>query len=65
MNRQRRDKFYKDYLRHLPRVPVNAPFEPGELHHLAVFHDDWCAIFKGKECNCNPIIERYVERRRS
>ena len=22
-----------------------------------VFHDDWCAIFKGRTCDCNPDVE--------
>jgi hypothetical protein len=23
---------------------------------LVVFHDDWCGIFKGSACNCNPDV---------
>jgi hypothetical protein len=26
---------------------------PG-LHELRVAHDDWCSIFKGPVCKCNP-----------
>lgn len=28
----------------------------GTLRHIDIFHDDWCAIFKGGECNCNPDV---------
>jgi hypothetical protein len=30
---------------------------PGTLVHIAVMHDDWCAIFKGGVCNCDPDVE--------
>jgi hypothetical protein len=35
----------EDYVRHLPRVPLNAPFEPGRFYHVCVLHDDWCNRF--------------------
>lgn len=58
-------QFYDDYVRHHPQVETDAPFERGQLYHLVVFHDDWCNINKGGGCNCNPIIERYKEPKRS
>ena len=33
-------------------------FPVGEVTKIDVKHDDWCAIFKGGVCNCNPIIKR-------
>jgi hypothetical protein len=28
---------------------------PGELHHVEVRHDDWCALLvQGGYCDCNP-----------
>lgn len=26
------------------------------LYHLEILHDDWCAVWKGGRCNCNPSI---------
>ena len=26
------------------------------LHMLDVAHDDWCGIFEGKRCNCDPDV---------
>jgi hypothetical protein len=26
------------------------------LHMLDVAHDDWCAMFEGKRCDCDPDI---------
>lgn len=27
------------------------------VQHVNVYHDDWCDIYKGKPCNCNPEIK--------
>ena len=27
-------------------------------HHLDIYHDDWCAVWQGGCCNCEP--EMYV-----
>jgi hypothetical protein len=32
------------------------PRNPG-YHQVIVSHDDWCAIFAGGSCNCDPDIE--------
>ncbi len=26
------------------------------LLHCTIAHDSWCAIYKGKQCNCHPEI---------
>jgi len=26
--------------------------------HIQILHDDWCAFFHGRACNCVPIIRR-------
>jgi hypothetical protein len=31
------------------------PREAG-YHQIAVAHDDWCDIFHGQRCNCDPEI---------
>jgi hypothetical protein len=62
------DDLYSNYVRHLPQVPVDAPIEPGSVHHLVIHHDDWCKFYdKGNfdECNCNPIVTRHAEPSRS
>jgi len=40
---------------YLPKI-LAAKLKPG-LTHAYVFHDEWCAVFKGGPCNCNPEIE--------
>jgi hypothetical protein len=35
--------------------------KPGTVSALDVLHDDWCAVFKGRDvCNCNPEVRRRV-----
>lgn len=31
-------------------------FRPGRVTIVHVYHDDWCAIFRGGPCNCDPEI---------
>jgi hypothetical protein len=31
---------------------------PAGLHEVDVLHDDWCAIFRGNPCNCEPIVRK-------
>ena len=28
----------------------------GKVSDISVQHDDWCAIYKGRPCNCDPDI---------
>ena len=79
MNRQERrrqnakarhNKFYENYIRQLPQVPTDAPLETGRVYHTVFQHDDWCAIYDKPnggvlDCNCNPIITRHLEPKRS
>jgi hypothetical protein len=55
------DKFYTDYVAHLPTVPVDAPREPGGVSYIVFHHDDWCTIFDKPagtmaDCNCCPAV---------
>jgi hypothetical protein len=61
----RHTTFYQKYVRHLPRVALGAPLEAGKVYHLVTFHDEWCAFYSGRGCNCNPVFSRHVEPERS
>lgn len=30
---------------------------PPDLYDAFIFHDDWCGIYYGTPCNCDPDIE--------
>jgi len=39
------------------KVLAIARANPGTgLKNIAVCHDDWCAIYKGGYCNCEPDV---------
>jgi hypothetical protein len=53
----RRDKQEHNYvkkLRSLVRIGA-LPHDVG-YHQVSVYHDDWCGVFQGQRCNCDPDI---------
>ena len=46
-------------LRRVSRPVANDenPLEPGRVGVMLIAHDDWCAHFKGGECDCDPDVE--------
>jgi hypothetical protein len=41
-------------LAHLQKIGV-LPLDVG-VHEVMILHDDWCGMFTGKRCNCDPHI---------
>lgn len=37
------------------QIPAEAP--AGSANLVNVAHDEWCDIYRGGFCNCNPAIE--------
>jgi len=35
---------------------LKMDFPPGAAYQVTVLHDDWCAFFTGRACNCSPEI---------
>jgi hypothetical protein len=48
---------YQVKLLHLYRSGKLAGLTPGKLAHVDIYHDDWCNVFSGGVCNCNPDIK--------
>lgn len=42
------------------QLDIGIP-KPGSIGHAFVYHDNWCAIFKGGVCNCNPDIKYAIQ----
>jgi hypothetical protein len=66
-NTARHNLFYQSYVRHLPEVPLDAPYERGRVYHTCIAHDDWCRFYSSNniaDCDCN-MVTRHVEPRRS
>ena len=51
-----------DTLDHNYLVKIRKMWETGELprtagyHQIAVYHDDFCGVFEGKRCDCDPDV---------
>lgn len=45
-----------NYLRALPRWVAANPPAPGRLTEVETLHDDWCGIFHGHRCHCEPAF---------
>jgi hypothetical protein len=56
--------FYNDYVRHLPEAGPEVLGKPG-VSHVVFFHDDWCRIYGGEACSCQPDVRIFAEPRRS
>ena len=59
----RQDKFFNDYVRHSPEVGPEVLGKPG-IRHLVCQHDEWCRIYDGRQCNCDPEIRVFAEPQR-
>ena len=60
----RENKFVDEYVHHLPEVGPDV-IEKGGVTHMVCYHDEWCRIYDGKECNCEPQIRFFAEPNRS
>jgi hypothetical protein len=61
----RQNRFFSDYVAHLPILPIGAPIERGRVYHQVIYHDSWCSIYDGGACNCSPDFSLHVEPTRS
>ena len=50
-----------NYIEKLLRHVEQTTLKNGD-HHIKVSHDDWCAFFKGRACNCDPDIREMSDR---
>jgi hypothetical protein len=45
-----------NYYRKLMKLVENGTIPPDRLTEADVYHDDWCRIYRGGYCNCEPEI---------
>ena len=45
-----------NYFRVLEEHLKNITISPGAAHHVEILHDDWCGVFEGYLCNCEPTV---------
>jgi hypothetical protein len=56
----RQAKFFNEYVRHLPEVGPEVLGKP-VVHHIVCHHDEWCRIYDGAQCNCEPEVRFFAE----
>jgi hypothetical protein len=39
-----------------PKLLQAASQPPKGVYFADIYHDDWCAIFRGQPCNCEPEL---------
>ncbi len=45
-----------NYKKKISQLQRKWKLSPGSVLSLNIQHDDWCAIFRGGICNCDPDI---------
>jgi hypothetical protein len=38
---------------------------PAQITEIDICHDDWCRIYRGGYCNCNPEIKLHPQPKRN
>ena len=61
---QKQNRFVNDYVHHLPEVGPEVLGKPG-VSHVVLYHDEWCPIYDGKSCGCDPDFRFFAEPGRS
>lgn len=49
---------YRQVIENMVKCGELADLGPGDVGHVHVYHDGWCAIWTGGDCNCEPIAKR-------
>jgi len=74
MNRQQRhrqaamakqNKFVTEYVQHLPEVGPEIIGKTGRVSHMVCYHDEDCATYDSKVCNCDPDVKFFAEPERN
>jgi hypothetical protein len=51
------DPLQHNYYKKLLQLVEQGKVLPGRVMEVDVYHDDWCRIYCGGYCNCDPEIE--------
>jgi hypothetical protein len=46
-----------NYYAKLLQLFDEGKLSPGRLTEVFIYHDDWCGIYQGGYCDCDPEIE--------
>ena len=46
-----------NYMKKIMELCRQGKVSPAGVMMTDIYHDDWCAIYKGRHCNCDPEIK--------
>jgi hypothetical protein len=46
-----------NYMKKLLELREQGKLPTEGVSDVFIFHGDWCGIYRGRRCNCQPIIE--------
>jgi hypothetical protein len=46
-----------NYYEKLMKLVEESKVPPGQVTNVDICHDDWCGIYEGGYCNCEPEIK--------
>ena len=46
-----------NYMKKLLKLQAEGKLPKVGIHDVSVAHDDWCQVYKGGYCNCDPDIK--------
>lgn len=47
---------HHNYLVKIDRMRRDGMFPPGTVGEIDIRHDDWCDVYTGGYCNCDPGV---------
>jgi hypothetical protein len=51
------DPMKHNYMKKLVKLHEKGKLATTSLTEVDIYHDDWCAIYRGRYCNCHPVIK--------
>jgi hypothetical protein len=46
-----------NYLKKIAQLKEEGKLTESQVALICISHDDWCSMYTGAECNCDPDIE--------
>ncbi|MEK7754511.1 MAG: hypothetical protein AAB654_21480 [Acidobacteriota bacterium] len=46
-----------NYITKLRKMYAEGKLQPTGMYQAVVAHDDWCAMYDGRPCDCDPDIQ--------
>jgi hypothetical protein len=55
------DPMKHNYMKRLWELYLQGKIPEASLSWVDIYHDDWCGIYRGRYCNCDPVLRLLPE----